>query len=148
MKDMKMEFEDTGKDFMSICFDKVIDDKTMLSATRLLALDVNRNGYINVGEFFQKLSDSDLQAYLNMSESIDDDEASSEVLLVSEMLAIGEGLDNGLNENAPETMQKRMTQLIMYLACESLSRKGLVKLFRENMSFGDDMGNKMIVEKL
>jgi hypothetical protein len=29
-----------------------------------------------------------------------------------------------------------------------LARKGLVKVFHENMSFGDEMGDKTIVEKL
>lgn len=147
MKDMKMEFEDTGSEKFTILFDKIIEDKKLLPTTRLLAVDISKNGYVNIGDFFKNMPEADLKAYLKMSEDLDSDEA-AEVLLLSEMLSIGEGLDNGLDENDPETMQNRMSQLIMYLACESLARQGLVKLYRENMSFGEDMGDKMLVEKL
>ena len=140
-----MDF-DIGDPLM-IAFNKVSEDKTMLPTTRLLAVDIIKNGYINVGEFFKNISDSDLKSYMNMTENIEG-EAAAEILLLSEMLAIGEGLENGLDETNQETMRNRMSHLIMYLACESLARKGLVKLYRENMSFGDDMGSKTFVEKL
>lgn len=140
-----MDF-DIGDPLM-IAFNKVSEDKTMLPTTRLLAVDIIKNGYINVGEFFKNISDSDLKSYMNMAENIEGD-AAAEILLLSEMLSIGEGLENGLDETNQETMRNRMSHLIMYLACESLARKGLVKLYRENMSFGDDMGSKTFVEKL
>lgn len=149
MKGMKMEFnfEDTGDTSYTIQFSKVAEDKKLLNTTRLLAHDLSKTGYINIGEFFQNMNESDLQVYLNMAEDVDS-EAAAELLLVSEMLSIGEGLDNGLNVDDMETMQNRMSQMIMYLACESLARKGMVKLYRENMTFGDDMGDKTLVEKL
>ena len=142
-----MEFEDTGESQYTIEFAKVAEDNKLLGTTRLLAMDISKNGYINIGEFFEKMNDSDLQKYLNMAEDLDD-EAAAEVVLLSEMLAVGEGLENSLDEKHPEYMQQRVSQLIMYLACESLARKGLVKLYRQNMSFGEDMMNKTIVEKL
>jgi hypothetical protein len=147
MKGAKMKLENTGDSHYTILFNKVIEDKNLLPTTRLLAVDISKNGYVNIGDFFQKMPQDDLQKYLNMSEDLDSDD-SAEVLLLSEMLAIGEGLDNSLDETAPETMQNRMSQLIMYLACESLARQGLVKLYRENMSFGDDMRDKILVEKI
>lgn len=140
-------FDDMNQPKFSINLDKIVEDSTLLAATRLLAVDITKNGYINVGEFFGKMSDNDLQKYLNMAEDIES-EAAAEVLLVSELLAIGEGLDNGLDDIDVDIMQQRMSQLITFLACESLARKGLVKLHRENMSFGEDMGKKLLVEKL
>lgn len=140
-------FDDMNQPKFSINLDMVVEDGTLLAATRLLAVDITKNGYINVGEFFGKMSDNDLQKYLNMAEDIESD-AAAEVLLVSELLAIGEGLDNGLDDIDVDIMQQRMSQLITFLACESLARKGLVKLHRENMSFGEDMGKKLLVEKL
>ena len=144
---MEFNFEDTGDSKFNILFSKVIEDKTLLGTTRLLAVDISKNGYINIGDFFKNMPQDDLQKYLNMAEDLDGDN-SAEVLLLSEMLAIGEGLDNGLDDTEPETMQNRMSQLIMYLACESLARQGLIKLYREHMSFGEDMGDKLLVEKL
>jgi hypothetical protein len=133
-----------------ISFKNVSEDNTMLPTTRLLAVDITKNGYINVGDFFKNMPESDLQSYLHMVEEIHNEnaDAGAEVLLLSEMLAIGEGLENGLNATEMQPMQARMGQLIMFLSCESLARKGLVKLYRENMSFGDDIGNKPFVEKL
>jgi hypothetical protein len=133
-----------------ISFKNVCEDKTMLPTTRLLAVDIIKNGYINVGDFFKNMPESDLQSYLHMVDEIHNEnvDAGAEVLLLSEMLAIGEGLEIGFNPNEPKTMQARLSQLIMFLSCESLARKGLVKLYRENMSFGEDIDNKPFVEKL
>ena len=133
-----------------ISFKNVCEDNTMLPTTRLLAVDIIKNGYINVGDFFKNMPESDLQSYLHMVDEIHNEnvDAGAEVLLLSEMLAIGEGLEIGFNPNEPKTMQARLSQLIMFLSCESLARKGLVKLYRENMSFGEDMGDKMLVERL
>jgi hypothetical protein len=132
-----------------ISFKNVCEDNTMLPTTRLLAVDIIKNGYINVGDFFKNMPESDLQSYLHMVEELNENvDAGAEVLLLSEMLAIGEGLEIGFNPNEPKTMQARLSQLIMFLSCESLARKGLVKLYRENMSFGEDIDNKPFVEKL
>jgi len=38
--------------------------------------------------------------------------------------------------------------LVMFLTIESLSRKGLVKVHHNNMSFHEDCMDKIIVEKL
>jgi len=133
-----------------ISFKNVSEDNTMLPTTRLLAVDITKNGYINVGDFFKNMPDTDLQSYLHMVEEIHNEnaDAGAEVLLLSEMLAIGEGLENSLNATEMQPMQARMGQLIMFLSCESLARKGLVKLYRENMSFGEDVSNKPFVEKM
>jgi hypothetical protein len=133
-----------------ISFKNVSEDNTMLPTTRLLAIDIIKNGYINVGDFFKNMPESDLQSYLHMSEEIHNEnvDAGAEVLLLSEMLAIGEGLEIGFDPDEPKTMQARLSQLIMFLSCESLARKGLVKLYRENMSFGEDVGSKPFVKKL
>jgi hypothetical protein len=133
-----------------ISFKNVCEDNTMLPTTRLLAIDIIKNGYINVGDFFKNMPESDLQSYLHMVEEIHNEnvDAGAEVLLLSEMLAIGEGLEIGFDPDETKTMQARMSQLIMFLSCESLARKGLVKLYRENMSFGEDVGSKPFVKKL
>ena len=47
-----------------------------------------------------------------------------------------------------EQVSERMNAFCGFLAIEGLSRKGLVKVYHENISFGEDFGNKIIVEKL
>jgi hypothetical protein len=112
--------------------------------TRALALDLSSAGYISVGDFLRDMNDNDLENLLNISEN-EEREEYSQILLISEMLSTGEGLSP--SDNAEE-FAYRMSQLVMLLAVESLHRKGLVKIYRENMSFGEDMANKIIVEKL
>jgi len=45
-------------------------------------------------------------------------------------------------------VQNRVSQLIAFLAVESLARKGLVKSYPQNMSFGEDMAKKVIAERI
>ena len=146
---MDFNFEDTSDTAGKYTIDlkHVMESNQLLGTTRLLAMDIQNKGYVNVGEFFKNLNESDLQKYLDLADSPDDD-IFSEILLVSELLAMGEGLDNGLDENNLQISQNRMSQMIMYLACESLARKGMVKLYHENISFGEDMNNKVVVEKI
>jgi hypothetical protein len=45
-------------------------------------------------------------------------------------------------------IQNRVSQLIAFLAVESLARKGLVKSHPHNMSFGEEMAKKIIAERI
>ena len=141
-KGMKMEFDDTDK--FTLVYENIIKAKDLMPVTRALALDLSNIGYISVGDFLRDMNDNDLVNLLDISENEERKEY-SEILLISEMLATGEGLSP--SDNTQE-FSDRMTQLIMLLAIESLHRKGLVKVYRENMSFGADMADKVIVEKI
>jgi hypothetical protein len=68
-----------------------------------------------------------------------------DLILMSEMLAEGEGCEPAQDDDVFIT---RMEQFVMLLTIESLHRKGLVKAFSENYSFHEDMMDKVIVEKL
>lgn len=138
---MKMEF-DSNK--LSLVYENIIKAKDLMPVTRALALDLSNTGYISVGDFLRDMNDNDLENLLNISEN-EEREEYSQILLISEMLATGEGLSP--SDNAEE-FASRMSQLVMLLAVESLHRKGLVKIYRGNMSFGADMADKVIVEKL
>lgn len=120
---------------------KVMQTKKYLATTRLLAAHFSDNQYLTIGEFLTDLSSDDLEALLEMIEEKEIDE----LILISEMLALGEGLDNS---DSDEVVMNRMNMLSNYLVIESLARKNMVKIYRENMSFGDDYDNKIVVEKL
>lgn len=131
-------------DVYTIQYDKVITDKKLMASTRLLASEIRTNGYKTVGEYLQELSDSDLSYLLDTSENTESEEF-SEIALLSEMLATAEGLDPS---SSIDDFMMRTTAMIGFMACEGLFRKSLVKLYRENMSFGSDMGDKLLVEKI
>jgi len=124
-------------------YDRVINEKDLLAVTRLLAVDLKNNPYKSVGDFMQELSDTDLDI---LGDLCDDTECAkfSEIVLISEMLARAEGLDPA---DANESYS-RTSAMVGFITCESLFRKGLVKLYRENMSFGEDQKDKVLVERL
>lgn len=139
------EYEDGEGGFIVNC-ENVAKSKSCLAVTRLLAADLMRNPYMTTGDFLREISDSDLQALIKGAEVDDNGEfALDDLLLIAMLLRQAEGLPP---MQMDEECRHSLGQLIMFLATESLARKGLVKIYRENMSFGEDMGDKVIVEKI
>jgi hypothetical protein len=124
-------------------YDRVINEKDLLAVTRLLAVDLKNNPYKSVGDFMRELSDSDLDILGDLCNDTEC-EKFAEVVLISEMLARAEGLDPA---NSKESYTRTST-MVGFITCESLSRKGLVKIYHENMSFGEDQKDKILVERI
>jgi hypothetical protein len=128
-----------------------------LAVTRKLAIDLMAKPYMTVEQFINSLSDGDISQLLEMSVDDDDEDADpldsiaetekhlSDLLLIAEMLAVAEGL---ANSDGYDMVQNRVSQLIAFLAVESLARKGMVKSYPQNMSFGEDMAKKIIAERI
>lgn len=137
------------KDSMSIRFDKVAEDKSFLPVTRLLAIDIIKNPYIVVGDFMRDISDQDIELLLDIADD-EDNCHFEELILISEMLAAAEGIPNEYEDEMElvAVARSRISMLLMYLAMESLARKNLIILHRENMTFGDDTGDKIVAERM
>jgi hypothetical protein len=135
---------------LTITYENIIKSKQLMPVTRTLAMDLSMCEYLSVGDFFKSLSDFDVQNLLEISEDENSDKF-SEIALIAEMLAGGEGLvsfEGGNTEKGLESFAERINTFCGFIAIESLYRKGLIKVYHENMSFGSDMGSKIIVEKL
>ncbi len=140
------DFEEfDGEGFYIINFQKIVSDKSFLPVTRLLAADMMENPYITVGDFLKGISDNDLAQLMELSNVIEEEDTGEDFILLTEMLATGEGLSFS---NDVDEVQMRVNQFVVMLSIESLYRKGLVKIYRENMSFGEDMYHKIVAEKL
>ena len=139
-----MENSDFDEGPIAISYDKVIKCKDFLPLTRTLAMDLSASGYMRPGDFLKALADSDVDALLKIADN-EENPRLEEILLIAEMLATGEGLEQSKDA---EQVTERMNAFCGFLAIEGLSRKGLVKVYHENISFGEDFGNKIIVEKL
>lgn len=136
--------EDFGGFFVNVS--EVAKSKDCLAVTRMLAIDLSNYPYLTVGDFLKGLSDNDLQALVEGAETEDNGEVMLEdLLLISMMLHQSEGLPPIESDDDATNV---LNILINYLVCESLGRKGLVKVFHENMSFGDDCADKIVVQKL
>jgi len=138
------EFNENGT--FSVNLDRIIASKDMLAVTKLVAMEAKNEGYVTVGRFLQQLSDHDLTELLGIAESCKDEtnDRVGELLLIAEILAAGEGLEPA----EIDEITKRINVFIVLLNVESLHRKGLVKAIHNNMSLGEDAGNKVIVEKI
>ena len=138
---MSFDFDEDGE--FNINYEKVLYEERFLPVTRLLAANLMKNQYMPIGDFIKSLNDNSLEQ-LNEISADEDHPNFEEMILISEMLAAAEGTNMG---GTPEVHQ-RLNLFITWLVFESLKRKGLVKIYYENISFGEDMGDKIIVEKI
>lgn len=139
-KRLKMDKEET----FTINYAKLITEKSLLSVTRLLASDLSSNPYLTIGDFLKELSLGDLEKLVNIIDEGEDHPNFEDLILISGMLSSAEGIPC----STVDDYHKCANQLTTFIVCESLGRKGFVKVIHENMSFGEDMKNEIIVEKL
>lgn len=141
---MDMEYNEDEFNGYNINYDMIVKSKSCLAVTRLLAADLMRNPYMTVGDFVRDLPNDDLTSLVNIADNQDNPKY-EDLILIMQMLAAAEGLENTFDI---DEIHDRLSQFILLLTCEELARKGLVKIYRENMSFGPDMHDKVVVEKI
>lgn len=136
---------DDGKEYMHINLEKVLSDRAIPSPVRLLAADIQRCPYMTVGDFFKNLSDTDVLA---LSEIVDNQTESDmeNLLLMTIMLAKAEGADGAWDDKA--LLAKQLSKLQVLITITSLERKGIVRVWYENYTLGNDMDDDKLVEKL
>ena len=105
-----------------------------------------RNPYTSLGRFFKKLSNENLEILMEIIDEGDSEfnERMEDIVLMTEMLSRAEGVPSQCIEDITENVN----YFGACITCVSLARKGLVRVYYDNMSFGADNGDKMIVEKI
>ena len=128
------------------CMEKIIDSDKLLPVTKSVAKMLMRNPYTSLGKFFKKLSNENLEVLMEIIDEGDSEfnERMEDIVLMTEMLSRAEGV--------PSESIEEITENVNYfgacVTCVSLARKGLVRVYYENMSFGIDNGEKVIVERI
>ena len=128
------------------CMEKIINSDKLLPITKSVAKMLMRNPYTSLGKFFKTISDDNLQALSEIIEEGDSEfnDGIEDVVLMTEMLSRAEGV--------PSQCIDDITENVNYfgacVTCVSLARKGLVRVYYDNMSFGTDQGDKVLVEKI
>jgi len=126
--------------------EKIIASDKLLPITRSVAKMLMRNPYTSLGKFFKKLSDENLEVLMEIIDEGDSEfnDGMEDIVLMTEMLSRAEGV--------PSESIEEITENVNYfgacVTCVSLARKGLVRVYYENMSFGTDNGEKTLVERL
>ena len=127
-----------------INFEKISETESLLDITRNTANAIIKHPYTTIGQFLKTISNDDLQTLCDIIENVDHPRIYQDILLLTIMLALSEG--------APAKSSKECTENLKYfctmLSCVSLERKGFVRVFYENMSFGEDSGERVVVERL
>lgn len=150
---MEFEFEYDPDGEFSLDLNRIQNSKKTIVIARHLATEMKERSYITMKEFLEMLSDSDLQFLVDkieenneyMKESNDDGafcKGFEDVLLMSMMMTAAEGLNIG----DVDQVRDKLNRFVLILVCESLSRKGHVKFYRENATLGDELDEKILVE--
>ena len=126
--------------------EKIIDAEGLLPVTKSVAKMLMRNPYTSLGKFFKKLSDENLQV---LSEIIEEGDSEfnggmEDIVLMTEMLSRAEGVPS----QSIEDITENVNYFGACITCVSLARKGFVRVYYDNMSFGTDQGEKILVERL
>ncbi len=141
MEDDPIDFENSHPDM-----EKIIGSDKLLPVTRSVAKMLMRNPYTSLGRFFKKLSNENLEILMEIIDEGDSEfnERMEDIVLMTEMLSRAEGV--------PSESIEEITENVNYfgacVTCVSLARKGLVRVYYENMSFGTDNGEKTLVERI
>jgi phosphoribosyl-ATP pyrophosphohydrolase len=141
MEDDPIDFENSHPDM-----EKIIESDKLLPVTKSVAKMLMRNPYTSLGRFFKKLSNENLEILMEIIDEGDSEfnERMEDIVLMTEMLSRAEGV--------PSESIEEITENVNYfgacVTCVSLARKGLVRVYYENMSFGTDNGEKILVERL
>lgn len=114
-----------------------------------MAVTIKMNGLMTVGMLLQSIETEALQGMINFieetyeAEEPSDDTCHEELMLVTLMMIQAEGGQISLN---PDVAIRAMSQTVMFLMMESLSRKGLVELRHENMSYDDAVSDRIVAK--
>lgn len=128
----------SDEEFFHLDFNKIYENNTVSSITKSLAHTIQQYGYYSIGDFFKSLSDEDLTTINDWFEIRDREE---EILLLVLLLSKGEATEC----NDLDMLVDRFTKLGIFATSESLYRKGLVDLFHDKLSFGEDMYDEVFV---
>jgi hypothetical protein len=141
-----MDFEinyDGYEDEYELNYKEIAATTRLAPVVRMLAIDLQEQPYMSPGDWFQKLSDRSLKEVMDIIND-DSEEGLSEQLLLTMMLARAEGIVT----TAVEDIGHQVGVLRMLVAGVGLARKGMVKMYYENMSFGEDMQDKILMDKI
>lgn len=114
----------------------MITDKQTPACFKELFREIKDVGYANIGAFYQNLSDADLFMILNHSDILASSE-DQDVRFESESFMIRGGialcLADGM-EVSVDNITSASASVSIYAACESLNRRGLIEVFRNEWS--------------
>lgn len=115
----------------SLDLDKCLALDNMPAIVKVAFYQLKASGYISVGKYFKDMAQCDLMVLSNIVEKIAtntcDQDSTDAIYMLASALLVGEGVI--LSE---KSFAEGFLSLTMYVSCESLFRKGLIDVHREN----------------
>lgn len=134
-----------SEELYALNFDKILSDNRFCAITKNLARSIQRSPYMTLGDFLKNLTTVDLLLLTCLVELCKtDDNALSDLLIITELLSLAEGASTRNNKEVCDNLD----YLCVLLTCESLCRKGLVEINYSALSFGQDVPDVEVVRKL
>jgi hypothetical protein len=130
--------------------DNCIKDKTQPTVIRELFTQIQKYGYISVGDFFSEMHDSDLRILRDMVVLLEEEqgETPNSLTAVESLTLLGMGLTFGegmvINE---EVAAQGLSTVTIFISLEFLARSSMIQAMRENWSM-DPTVSKQIAKKL
>lgn len=142
---MMDDFEYDPEETFAVNVEEVIANKALMPITRKLAKKIQLDGYVTVGDFIIQVGDEELEDLVALAtDALNDDhelydikEGTKEFILLSMLIALGEGLDDANSEN----ILARATFFSRLIVFESLYRKGFINAYHENWTLDLDINN-------
>ena len=128
----------------TIDFVKISKTESLLKITRETASNILKYPYTTIGQFLKGLNDEDLDTLCDIVEDENNPRVYQDILLLTIMLSLSEGVPAKSSKESTENLKYFCTML----HCVSLERMGFVRVYYDNMSFGEDSGERVVVERL
>lgn len=125
-----------------INYDQIISDDTMPVGIRMLAAKLKISPIMLVGEYFQNISNDELQSLRELT--VDPDESLAELLLLTVMLTSAEGT-SALEE---DELYDHIKTTLVFITTTVLDRFNLVEAFFDKFSYGHEMLHEVIARPL
>lgn len=139
-----MEDFDPDETF-TISVQQIIENKTLLPITRKLAKRISKENYLTVGDYIISIEDEDLEYLIDLIPNENNVETltkeCTELMLISELLALAEGLPAANVKNIME----RTSFFTKLLVFESIYRKGIINAYHENWTLDLDANSDIII---
>jgi hypothetical protein len=139
--------EDYNLELLQLNYDKIIESPDFSAVAKQVLVSLRKQPYMSLGEFFDKLTNTDLTALnftIDLAMEHGDAMAVGDLIVIVHALSSAEGVVATNDQEATDNINYFM-QLV---TCESLARKGLVRVFHENFTFGQDMRGKPVAERI
>jgi len=144
--EINLDYEGSDKEWY-LNYKVISESESICPTIRLLAIDLQKSPYLSVGDWIRSLSPRSFEEINELAQAEDEESFEMEqMLLLTLMLSHAEGTN--LPNDDMEGMNRQLAVLRQLIVMCSLEKKGFVRCHYENFTLGEDMGDRIVVEKI